>query len=66
MKEDIRKFMAYCYVCQKIKSPTSKVAGLLQPLLVPEQVWEDLSMDFIIARPMSKGSTIILVVVGRL
>ena len=60
------KFVADCYVCQKIKTPTSKVVGLLQPLPIPEQVWKDLSTDFSFGLSMSKGSTIILVVVNRL
>ena len=66
MKEDISKFIADCYVCLKIKCPTSKVAGLLQPLPIPEQVCEDLNMDFITGLPMSKSFTIILVVFDRL
>ena len=66
MKEDIRKFVADYYVCKIIKSPTSKVAGLLQPLPILEQVWEDLTMDFITGLPKSKDCTVILVVVDRL
>ena len=58
--------MVDSYVCQKIKSPTSKAAGLLQPLPIPEHVWEDLSMNFIIGLLMSKGSTVILVVIVKL
>ncbi|GJW03015.1 ty3-gypsy retrotransposon protein [Tanacetum coccineum] len=41
------------------------VGSYLQPLPTLEGVWEDVSMDFIIGFPLSKGFTAILVVVDR-
>nr|GEV43713.1 reverse transcriptase domain-containing protein [Tanacetum cinerariifolium] len=41
-------------------------ARLLQPLNLPEQIWEELSMDFIDGLPKSEGYSVIMVVVDRL
>jgi len=40
-----------------------KQTGLLQPLLIPEGLWESVSMDFMISLPPSRGFDAIMVVV---
>ena len=45
---------------------TIKNLALLQPLVIPSQRWEEVSMDFITGFPKSEGMTIIMVVVDRL
>jgi hypothetical protein len=51
MKREIAKYIAECDTCQRVKASHLKVAGTLQPLLVPTWKWEDICMDFIVGFP---------------
>jgi hypothetical protein len=66
MKKDIQKFVRECQVCQRNKGEIIKTPRLLQPLHIPNQIWEEISMDFITGLPKSKGKDVIFVVVDRL
>ena len=66
MKRVVQEFVRSCDVCQRQKYSALSPAGLLQPLLVPELIWEDISLDFITGLPKSKGFEAIFVVVERL
>ncbi|KAM0043609.1 putative nucleotidyltransferase, Ribonuclease H [Helianthus debilis subsp. tardiflorus] len=66
MTSSVKQFIRECDVCQRCKASSLLPGGLLQPLAIPEAVWEELSMDFIGGLPPSKGFTVILVVVDRL
>jgi hypothetical protein len=66
MKQDIRKFVAECEVCQCSKGETVKSPGTLQPLLIPPAIWKDISMDFTTGLPKSGNKSVIMVVVDRL
>jgi len=66
LKSNIQKFVAECLVCQQNKVETIKTPGLLQPLSIPSQRWEEVSMDFITCLPKSEGKSVIMVVVDRL
>ena len=66
MRQSVINYIAQCTICQQIKSATTVPAGLLQPLPIPEAVWDDITMDFITALPVSRGMTTILVVVDHL
>nr|GEV44455.1 reverse transcriptase [Tanacetum cinerariifolium] len=53
-------------VIQKQKADLAAYPGLLQPLPIPEKIWSEISMDFIVGMPKSQGKTMIFMVVGRL
>jgi len=65
IRDDTRAFVASCLTCQLTKYDNQKPAGLLCPLPVLAQPWEDLSMDFIIGPPAYHGNACIFVVVDR-
>ncbi|KAL0551236.1 hypothetical protein IC582_010322 [Cucumis melo] len=67
MKREVAEFVSKWLVCQQVKAPRQKPAGLLQPLSIPEWKWENVSMDFITGLPRTlRGFTVIWVVVDRL
>ena len=61
----MKNYVRQCGTCQRSKSENFAPAGLLQPLPIPEGIWEDLSMDFINGLPNSQGKNTILVIVDR-
>ena len=67
MAGDVREYVRTCDQCQRNKPQGGKTRGLLQPLPIPTDRWEEVSMDFITGLPRTKaGHDAILVVVDRL
>lgn len=65
MKQDIKEYVSKCQVCQQAKPEHSKLPGLLQALLVPQQAWQIISMDFIEGLPKSNKFDTILIIVDK-
>ena len=50
MGKSVKECVKSCESCQRSKSGKLKV-GLLQPLPIPERLWDSISMDFIVGLP---------------
>ncbi|GJR44131.1 putative nucleotidyltransferase, ribonuclease H [Tanacetum coccineum] len=55
MSKAVKMFVREYDVCQRNKPNLEAYLGLLQPLHVPNQVWKDISMDFVEGLPSSQG-----------
>ncbi|CAG8541143.1 7593_t:CDS:2 [Scutellospora calospora] len=66
MGRDVKKYVNSCEECQRNKPSNQEPTSLLQPLDIPKQPWEQVSMDFITHLPLTKeGHDTIMVVVDR-
>src|SRR3954466_15877898 len=55
MNNDVRNYVKSCDTCQRIKASQQVPAGLLQPLPIPAQPWDQVSMDFITQLPKTRS-----------
>jgi hypothetical protein len=66
LKEDVLHHVRECMTCQQNKSMFTHLAGLLQPLSISKQKWDNISMEFITWFPKVQGGDYIYMVVDRL
>jgi transposase InsO family protein len=66
MSRDIKRYVTSCDICQKSKPRRHGPTGLLQPIPIPTQPFEVVTMDFIPELPESSGYDNILVIVDKL
>ena len=65
MGTDIKHYVLTCDTCQRTKSSRRKYSGTLQPLPVPSERWQVVTMDFITDLPECKNYDSICTVVDR-
>lgn len=65
MKNEVTQYIQECDTCQRVKTGHQFPRGLLQPLPVPNQIWEDISIEFIEGLPKSLHKDCIMVVIDR-
>jgi hypothetical protein len=53
MKREVARYVSECDACEKVNADYIKPRGLLQPLIIPEWKWDDISMDFTVGLPMT-------------
>ncbi len=66
MRTDVATFVKNCYTCQRTKTPRQRKHGLLHPLPIPQQRWQDISMDLVTGLPISDGYNAIWTIIDRL
>ncbi len=66
MRKTIDRYIQNCYICQRSKALRNKFNELLHSLLIFEQQWKNIVMNFIIDLLSSEGKNVILTVICRL
>jgi hypothetical protein len=67
MQRDLEEgYIPACKACQRNKSQTTKVAGPLHPLPVPDQRGDSVGIDFIGPLPVDEGYDCIVMMTDRL
>ena len=66
MLSDVRRFVRNCDMCGRSKVWRERKQGFLKPMPIPDRVWSEISMDFIVDLPLSDGCTNLMVITDRL
>ncbi len=66
MQKTIDRYIQNCYICQRSKTSWNKFNELLHSLLIFEQWWKNIVMNFVINLSFLKDKNIILTVICKL
>ncbi len=66
MRTTIKRYIQNCYVCHRSKASRDRINELLKSLLIFEQRWQNISLDFIIDLSESDENNAILTVIDQL
>ena len=67
LQADVRRYIRSCDACQRNKPSNRRPGGLLQPIPIPQERWEQITMDLIAGLPKTaRGNSGIAVFVDRL
>ncbi len=62
----IQQYIRNCYVCQRSKASWNDTNDLLQSLLISQQRWQDIAMNFITELSLLKNYNVICTIICRL
>ncbi len=62
----IRQYIRNCHACQRSKASRDGTNGLLQPLSISQQRWQDIAMNFITELSLSENYNVICTIICRL
>jgi hypothetical protein len=66
MSSDVRRFSRNCDGCHRNVAWRNRRQGFLKPLPIPNRIWQELSIDFVVELPPSDSCTNLIVVTDRL
>jgi len=64
--KDTKRFIDNYYNCRRAKPRYESPVGLLTPLPIPDRLWLNITIDFVIGLPLCEGIDAVLMVVDRL
>ena len=54
MKRDVTEYVSKCLTCQQVKAEHQVPTGMLNPLLISQWKWDNISMDFVSGFPLTQ------------
>jgi len=65
LKENVKKYVQGCFKCQQNKIQHQRKLGELHPLEIPQELWQEISIDIIGPLPRSNRMDAIVVIVDQ-